>query len=276
GTTTEPPGVGNAINYVPTEFELTSEFIYHTPCDGCIVDFTGDYVPELKVFRLPAREESNIETVTSKANSYTPSGSALLVAEHTQDSNFGAQLDSVSGELGGYGITKVYLDEVAANNGLTLPGDINEVVALAQTQMIGEINGGQRLVMFDGHGSPGAWTFNMLFTDSEAGNLTNSSPNVVIPLACYTTYYESPGTESLADQLLFNPSGGSVVVSGAAVLSSLVDNGLFAERILEKMCTGKNLAEAVFETKVENATVTDQVINWDTIGNGFATIDSCY
>ena len=275
GTTTEYPGVGESISYVPTDFELTNGFIYHTPCDGCVVDFTGDMVPELKIFRVPSRENSDTQAVVSKAGAYTPGSSVLLIAEHTQGSNFGAQLDGVSDELGGYTKTKVYLDQVAAENGLTLPDDLAQVTAIAKTQMISEMNSGQRLVMFDGHGGPTRWTFNNLFTVSDAGGLGNTVPNVVIPLTCYTTYYAFPGTFSLADQLLFNPSGGSVVVSGAAVLSSLVDNGVYAKSILNKMCTGKNLAEAVFETKVERPSLTDQLINWDTIGDGFTTIDSC-
>ena len=51
---------------------------------------------------------------------------------------------------------------------------------------------------------------------------------------------------------------------------------MFASLILEKMCDGKTtLAEAVFETKQENPELTEQVINWETIGNGFVTIDAC-
>jgi len=275
GTTTEYPGVEEVVNYVPTDFQISFEFLYHTPCDGCIADFNGDYVPELKIFRIPSRQESDTLALVNKAKDYNPDPTVLLIAEHTQESNFGSQLDSVSNELGGFSKTKIYLDQVASENGLSLPGEINEVVSIAKPMIISEINGGQGIVMFDGHGAPFTWTFNNLFTDAEAGNLVNNDPHVVIPLACFTTYYHRPGSMSLADQLLFNSNGGSVAITGASVVSNLEDNGLYAKDILEQMCKGKNMADAVYETKIKNSTKTDQVINWDTIGDGFVTIDSC-
>ena len=228
--------------------------------------------------------------MAAKSNSYSPDSTALLLAEHTQEQNFGAQLDVVANQLGGYDAMKVYLSDIQAENGGL---SINDAVCVAQygadcpactagmpcetmTGFLQQIEDGKRLIMMNGHGDISTWTFDGLMTTALAGNLTNSAPNVVIPMACFTTYYESPGTMSLADQLLFNQNGGSVAVSGAATLSSLSDNGTFAESILNKMCDGQTtLAEAIYETKKENPTLTDQVINWDLIGNGLVTIAEC-
>lgn len=277
GTTTAYPGSEEAINYVPTDFRLTNGFIYHTPCDGCLADYDGDLVPDLKIFRLPAREESDITAVVNKARNFSPDTSVLLVADRKQESNYGAQLDSVAKVLGGYDVTRIYIDEVARNRGLDTDNasELEQAVNIAKEGLIEGINEGNSVVMYDGHASPRAWTFNGLFTDKDAGNLTNRDPSIVIPLACYSTYYESPGTESLADRLLFNPDGGSAAISGAAVLSKISDNGVFAKSILDKMCKGKNLAQAVYETKKENPSFKDQIINWDTVGDGFLTIESC-
>ena len=292
GTTTEfpDPAVMESIQYIPTQFELTQDIIYFTPCDGCMADFNGDFVPELKIFRIPSRQVSDTGAVAAKSNNYDPEATALLLAEHTQDQNYGAQLDSVSSVLGGYDVARVYLSEIASENGIS----VDQAVCVAQlgadcpdcqagmpcqtmTGFLDQINSSdKRLIMFNGHGSVLSWTFNSLFTNILAEGLTNSEPTLVIPMACYTTYYQDPGTSSLADQLLFNPNGGSVAVSGAATLSSLSENGTFAGSILSKMCDGTTtLADAVFETKQENPGLTDQVINWDLIGNGLVTIATC-
>ena len=190
---------------------------------------------------------------------------------------------------------RIYLDEIASVNALTIP----EAVCVAQygadceinnafickgrpcstmQGMIEQINSGEKgLIMFNGHGGSTTWTFDPLMSTQIAGDLKNiNEPNVVIPMACYTTYYHHPGVMSLAEQFLFNPEGGPLVISGPATLSNLIYNGVFARSILEKMCDGTTtLAEAVFETKQENPGLTDQVINWDTIGNGFVTIVAC-
>jgi len=292
GTTTEypDPAVMESVQYIPTEYELTQELIYFTPCDGCMADFNGDLVPDLKIFRIPSRQVSDTGAVANKSNNYDPGATALLLAEQTQDQNYGAQLDSVSSVLGGYDVARVYLSEIASENGIS----VDQAVCVAQfgadcpdcqagmpcqsmTGIIDQINSSdKRLIMFNGHGSVLSWTFNSLFTNIVAEGLTNTEPTVVIPMACYTTYYHNPGTASLADQLLFNPNGGSVAVSGAATLSSLGDNGVFAGSILSKMCDGTTtLAEAVFETKRENPGLVDQIVNWDLIGNGFVTIAEC-
>ncbi len=292
GTTTEYPDplVMESIQYVPTEFERTHDLLYFTPCDGCMADFNGDFVPELKIFRIPSRQTSDTGAVANKSNAYNTDSSALLLAENTQEQNFGAQLDAVSNQLGGYDAMKIYLSDIQAENGGL---NLNDAICVAQlgadcpactagmpcasmTGYIEQINDGKRLIMMNGHASITEWVFAGLMDTAIAGNLNNAVPNVVIPMACYTTYYENPGTASLADQLLFNQNGGSVAVSGAATLSSLSDNGVFAESILNKMCDGTTtLAEAIYETKKENPGLTDQVINWDLIGNGFVTIAEC-
>ena len=160
-----------------------------------------------------------------------------------------------------------YLSDIMADNGVSL----NDAICIAQqgaacaacptggpcesmTGFIDDINNNdKRLIMYNGHSSILGWTFNNLLTNTIVENdITNTEPTVVLPMACYTTYYEDPGTASLADQLLFKATGGSVAVSGAATLSSLGDNGTFTESILDKMCDGTTtLAEAVFETKNE-------------------------
>ncbi len=292
GTTTEypDPATLESVQYVPTDFQPTQDIISFTPCDGCMADFNGDFVPELKIFRIPSRQVSDTGAVADKSNAYNTDSSVLMLAEHTQDQNYGAQLDSASSVLGGYDQSRVYLSDIASENGIS----VDQAVCVAQfgadcpdcqagmpcqsmTGIIDQINNNnQRLLMFNGHGSVLSWTFNSLFTNIVAEGLTNTEPNLVIPMACYTTYYQDPGTSSLADQLLFNPNGGSVAVSGSSTLSSLRENGTFASSILGKMCDGTTtLAEAVFETKQENPGLTDQVINWDLIGNGFVTIAKC-
>ena len=118
-----------------------------------------------------------------------------------------------------------------AQQGASCPACPSGMPCESMTGFIDQINSNdKRLIMYNGHSSVLGWTFNGLLTNVIAENdLTNTEPTVVIPMACYTTYYENPGTASLADQLLFKATGGSVAVSGAATLSSLNDNGVFTD-----------------------------------------------
>ena len=90
GTTTEypDPATSESIQYVPTDFQLTQEILFFTPCDGCMADFNGDFVPELKIFRIPSRQVSDTGAVATKSVNYDPEANGAAACRP----NAGAEL----------------------------------------------------------------------------------------------------------------------------------------------------------------------------------------
>ena len=262
-TVTDPPTSEEVISFVPTEYEFTQGVIYYTPSDGVMMDFNGDNIPELAVSRLPVRLSSEISTFVNKLNNYTPKASALLVAEDPSGGlDFGNQLDQIEASTfgGSYSVSKVYLE----NQG-EIPVKKQEMLDILNLDEPG-------LVMMDGHANPSSFVFAGMMTSNDASGLTNSDSAVFIPLACFMTYYPTSGVNTLSHQLLFNPQGGSVAITGAITFSGFNENGVYAESITKKMMSGKTLGRAVLETKQENPGLTDQLINWETIGDLFTTL----
>ena len=262
-TVTDPPTSEEVISFVPTEYEFTQGVIYYTPSDGVMMDFNGDNIPELAVSRLPVRLSSEISTFVNKLNNYTPKASALLVAEDPSGGlDFGNQLDQIEASTfgGSYSVSKVYLE----NQG-EIPVKKQEMIDILNLDEPG-------LVMMDGHANPSSFVFAGMMTSNDASGLTNSDSAVFIPLACFMTYYPTSGVNTLSHQLLFNPQGGSVAITGAITFSGFNENGVYAESITKKMMSGKTLGRAVLETKQENPGLRDQLINWETIGDLFTTL----
>lgn len=81
GTTTSTPADERVVNFVPTEYAFTNQFIYFTPSDGKLADFDGDDLPDKIIARLPARETSEILAFANKMDQYQPIPKALLIAE---------------------------------------------------------------------------------------------------------------------------------------------------------------------------------------------------
>jgi len=72
----------------------------------------------------------------------------------------------------------------------------------------------------------------------------------MMPLACYTTYFETPNVKSLSESLLTDNASGAVALSAAALLSSAADNEQFAKIVLNKMTVDAyDLGSAVLHAK---------------------------
>ncbi len=243
----------------------------HLRLPGKLVDFDGDDIPDKIIARLPVRETREILAFANKVDQYRPSANALLVAEQDNRQRFSKQLDQLEQkQLHGYNMTKVYVDDIASSNDI----DIDQAVDIANQEIINTINSGTGIVAFSGHGSPIGWSFQGLFTSTDAMELLNfNDPVLILPLSCYTTYYHLPSVNTMAHQLLFNPHGEAVGISGATTLSHFNHNIIFSESILENMISGgKTLGAAVYDTKRAYPQLRDQVINWHTLGDPFMTV----
>jgi len=71
-----------------------------------------------------------------------------------------------------------------------------------------------------------------------------------MPLACYTTYYETPKVKSLSERLFSDNPAGAVGLSGPALLSYNSDNERFARSVLRLMThAGHDLGTATLLAK---------------------------
>jgi hypothetical protein len=127
---------------------------------------------------------------------------------------------------------------------------------------------GHSLVVFGGHGAPGNWSFNSLFTAAMVDDLDPAGkPSVMMPMACYTTYCNTPETNTLAHQLLLSDTNGAAAIHAAATLSSYSDNEDLGRRALEGMLRdGLTLGQAVERARAETPG-RDVQINWTVLGD---------
>jgi hypothetical protein len=95
------------------------------------------------------------------------------------------------------------------------------------------INSGVSITAYSGHSSLSKWSFKGLLKQDDIVNLTNENKTtIVLPLACYTTYADSPHTKTLAHQFVAGSNGGAVAVYGAATLSQFTDNAVSAKKMI--------------------------------------------
>ena len=80
-------------------------------------------------------------------------------------------------------------------------------------QISAEIESGQLLTAYFGHGSINMWGKDSLFTVEDSVNLNNQGQTpIMLNFTCLTGLFTHPTEQSLAESLLFNPNGGAVAV----------------------------------------------------------------
>lgn len=263
----------DSVSFIPTWYRPV-DLIQYGPTDTPFIELTGDGKPDKAIGRWPVRTLTDLQNITRKtiewdSNQMSAERSALLVAEQKDGNmNFAQQLDvSVAATVNKWSdVTRVYLDEVFAQQ----PAG---TIADARQSIVDRINQGVGLTMFNGHGSPSSWTFQSLVNWQHLQELTNhGKPTIVMPLACYTTYYETPSVNSLAHQWLFysnsEESQGAVAIHGAMVLGEYRENAKFADRLLKKQLKrGKTLGEGILAVKRSLSSWNQMVNNWALLGD---------
>ena len=199
-------GVGN-FDFVPTKLVDTgtpgTATALEAACDDWLTDFDGNGIADIALGRVPVRTVTEANLVVSKIVNYSPANTgnkALLVAD-TQGSyyfNFEAASDQVATTLPiGMTIQKVYrrLQSSDAN---------------ARANIIANLNSGQSVTVYSGHGNVDFWA-GSIFTGTDAAGLTNGNRlSFVVVMDCLNGYFADPSLKSLAESLLSAPNGGAV------------------------------------------------------------------
>jgi len=276
------------VSFVPTRYARTGQVLYFTPSDALVADLDGDGLSDKAIGRWPVRTVEQLAAVVDKSLAWSDpaagmrfDASAVWAADSLDPAtgSFAAQSERMIGRLRtplagdssapwpAERIDRVYLDDI-----------VNEVpvgaaLATARERLVAAINEGRTITGFAGHGSPVSWTFQNLFTPTVAGALTNAGkPTQVVTLTCYTTYFVSPGTDTLAHQLLAGGRNGAVAVHGAATLSAYGANEAMATQVLDRqLLERRTIGEAILHAGralAEHAGAPrDVAVNWTLLGD---------
>ncbi len=240
-----------SVSFIPTLYRR-SNIIEYSPTDTPITDLDLDGLADVAVGRWPVRTIEQLEAIVSKSIKWASgeglanTSSVLLISEN-DDKNSGVSFSQQLNELASRfdtqnqsypdywsSITRIYSQDY-------------DDTATQQRDIRSSMNSGNSLTIYNGHGSPTSWSYKRLMDVNGVNSLEqNSMPGILIPLACYTTYYETISNESLANKLLFKKDGGAVMIAGAATLGEYTHNGKMLNRIMKYQARdGVAMGEAI-------------------------------
>jgi hypothetical protein len=180
-------------NYVPTHIYQTDE-LGDTPTDNWFACVSGnDVIPDMYIGRISVQVTSDATNIVNKILNYEQAGAQawnkqmLFVADN--ESSFEAVYEGTYPLYDGLATTyfpegyqafKVYLSQYSS-------------VAAAKSDLINDINNGQLITVYVGHGSVENWSASYLFTASDVPSLSNSSkPTFVVTLTCLNGFFATP------------------------------------------------------------------------------------
>jgi len=219
-------GLGN-FDLVPTK--LLDATFNETASDEWLADFDNDGVGEVAIGRLPVRTPAEADLVISKIVNFTPATvpqGALLVAD-AQGSYF-FSFEAANDEVGEIVDSSLTVHKVVRQ--LAAPGCTptppfstcqNELDEATKAAIINNMNQGQAVINYSGHGNVDVWTGGAVFRSPNATALTNGLNKlfVVVVMDCLNGYYQDPQLLSLSEAFLKAPNGGAVAAFASSGLT---------------------------------------------------------
>jgi hypothetical protein len=234
---------GYAYNRVPTM--LTDTWNMETVSDEMLADFNDDGVGEIAVGRLPAKDETELESMLEKSINAEP----MMLDELNQrgvhfvsDANIGYDFAAGSRNMATFvplDITVNYLDS-AGQDPATVRGSI-----------ISRLNSGAAIVNYFGHASVGVWSNSQIFRNLDAPSLINPKrTSFMAMIDCLNGDYAEANINSLAEAVMKQRHGGAYAVWAASGYNGAFDQEFFARDFYQKVFTGMPLGEAARQTKM--------------------------
>jgi len=254
----------DATSFIPSLYAATGNNITYAPVDAKYVDLNDDNVPDLPIGRLPVRTASQLQVLMKKRRDYINrdyAGTALLVADsydQVQQYDFASDAEEIAQDyLGDFDINRAYVDDAS--------------VSQARSKVRQSIQEGVSLTAFFGHSSTNQWSFNGLFTGSDAARLSNlGKPTVVMQWGCWNAYYVSPNEDSMGHRFMMEGDRGAVAVMGATTLTNANSERKLARLVFERLSNGERLGDAVTSAKQEYAqdypNDLDVLLGWTVLG----------
>ena len=204
-------GMGN-LDLVPTRIIAAGGLM--TASDDWFSDFNNTGMPTIPTGRLPVATVADDATVIGKIAGYegrSSSGSwtsnALMVADKSDTENFTQDSQTVQLRLpAAMQAADVFVDTVGTSN--------------AKADIIADINSGQLLVNYLGHGSEEQWSGSDIFDTTAVDSLTNGSQlPVFLIMDCLNGMFQDIYAQPLGVTLLLAPNGGAVAVVASSGLN---------------------------------------------------------
>jgi hypothetical protein len=243
-------GAGN-FDFVPTKLVDTgtpgADTALEAQSDDWLTDFDGNGIADIAVGRLPVRTVAEANLVVSKIVNYSPASTgnkALLVAD-TQGSyyfNFEAANDQVATTLpAAMTVQKVYRR--------LQPSDAN-----ARANIIANLNSGQSVTVYSGHGNVDIWG-GSIFTAADAAALTNGNRlSFIVVMDCLNGYFADPTLKSVAESFLSAPNGGAVASFASSGLTIPDGQHQMGLRMFQLLYTGSPIAIGDASRQAKSAT----------------------
>ncbi len=221
-------------NLVPT-YLVPTPHLGEAASDDWFVSPDGDPHPMLAVGRIPALTAAEVSAAVAKIIEYEDGAGdaawrrrAIFVADNKQGS-FNDMAETLASSLPpGITPSRVYL---SANK-----GDVDAT----RSALVGEWNQGALLLLYIGHGSIDTWAAGPLFSIENSAEVQNEGrlPILITP-TCLDGFFYHPDKTSLAEQLLFQRTGG--------IVAGLTPTGLSMEQAQMALMT--RLFEALFKER---------------------------
>jgi hypothetical protein len=233
------------LDLVPTK--LVDTTYLETASDDWFADFDGDGIGDIPVGRIPVQTAWEAATVVGKIVAYEGAAAcsrALLVADANDEAN---DFEGLSATVKAVLPTSLAVAEVYRG---TL-GD-----AAARNELTSQLNLGQAVVNYIGHGSVSMWHSD-LFTAEDARTLANDRLSVWLPMTCLNGFFHDPQQDSLAEALLEAPGGAVAVWASSGLTESAAQVGIdeaLLRLLLPASDQGPTLGDA---TRAAKAATTD-------------------
>jgi uncharacterized repeat protein (TIGR01451 family) len=197
-------GFGN-LDFVPSRMIETAAF--KTASDDWLTDFRQNGFATIPTGRIPARSASDAALAISRIVNYEQGASAgswqqqaLVIADQNVGVDFTSEANFAA------------IDMPKSLTTTQILADGQDPSAVSQ-QIFAAINQGALIVNYTGHGSEEQWSFEDLFDDTSAANLTNSDRlPVFLLMDCLNGFFHDVYANSLSNALMFAPNGGAVAV----------------------------------------------------------------
>ena len=246
-------GLGS-VSFIPSIYTKTNTVTY-VPSDTLYVSDDNE-MPQMAIGRWPVRTEQGLQNVVNKSLNWKTSGqssskTALFIADkESVGHDFAKQLNSIAQKFEETGewnnINRVYLDDMIEENG----DDMSGAVSQTREAVLSALNAGPSITSYNGHSSPSKWSYDGLLQQSDLAPIQNyEKATMVLPLACYSTYADSPSVNTMAHQFIAAGENGAVAIYGASLFSSYADNGVIASKVTDGLLIGKTIGKAVLDAK---------------------------
>ncbi len=201
---------GGDVDFVPTK--LLDATYDETASDDWLSDFNSDGLAEIAIGRLPARTIAEANLMISKIVGFLPANvpqSALLVADDPTGYYF--NFEQANNEV--EALLPAAMTVQRVDRRTTVGGD-----AQSRADIVTQLNAGQALVNYSGHGTVDSWRG--VFHTTDANSLTNSNklPFVVV-MDCLNGRFQDPQLTGIAEALMKAQNGGSVAAFASSGLT---------------------------------------------------------